>query len=79
MTLFGDTNSNHSPKNQDGLVLTAAVHDNNNRKIKQTFAQEIEEKYFQIPSSQINITAPEKKSSRRGSLRALQVVILRVY
>ena len=74
MTLFGDTNPNHSPKSQD-----ATLQDNNNRKIKQTFAQEIEEKYFQIPSSQINITAPEKKSSRRGSLRALQVVILRVY
>ena len=76
MTLFSDVNSNHSPKNQDGFVLSAAVQDNNNRKMKQTFAQEIEEKYFQIPSPQINVTAPEKKSSRRGSLRALQVVIL---
>lgn len=76
MTLLCDvTNPNHSPKSQDGLVLPAALQDNNNRKIKQTFAQEIEEKYFQIPSSQINSTAPEKKSSRRGSLRALQVGI----
>ena len=76
MTLFGDTNPNHSLKSQDGFGLTTAVQDNNNRKIKQTFAQEIEEKYFQIPSTQINVIAPEKKSSRRGSLRALQVFIL---
>jgi hypothetical protein len=42
----------------------------NPRPINKTFAQEIEDKYFQIPSSS---NVPETKPSRRGSLRAFQV------
>ena len=53
---------------------THLEHSNSNinpKQVKQTFAQEIEEKYFQIPSSS---NVPEIKPSRRGSLRGgLQV------
>ena len=48
---------------------THLEHSNSNinpKQVKQTFAQEIEEKYFQIPSSS---NVQEIKPSRRGSLR----------
>ena len=64
MTVFLDGNSKQS-RNHENYTL-----ETNPRPINKTFAQEIEEKYFQIPSAS---NVPETKPSRRGSLRAFQV------
>ena len=64
MTAFHDGNSKQSRNHGNSTLETIP------RQINKTFAQEIEEKYFQIPSSS---NVPETKPSRRGSLRAFQV------
>ena len=64
VTVFLDGNSKQS-RNHENYTL-----ETNPRPINKTFAQEIEEKYFQIPSTS---NVPETKPSRRGSLRAFQV------
>ena len=64
-TIFVDTNYKQLHNKQE---LTGSSI--NPKQVKQTFAQEIEEKYFQIPTSS---DVQENKHSRRGSLRAFQV------
>ena len=54
---------------------TNATLDSQSKHIRQTFAQGIEEKYFQTPST-TNEATETKSSTRRGSLRAFQVCIL---
>ena len=64
-TMFAEGNYKHLHSQQEHTDSSI-----NPKQVKQTFAQEIEEKYFQIPTSS---NEPENKHSRRGSLRAFQV------
>ena len=64
-TIFVDGNYKQLHSNQENSGSSI-----NPKQVKQTFAQEIEEKYFQVPSSS---NVQEVKHSRRGSLRAFQV------
>ena len=63
--MFAEGNYKHSHSQQEHTDSSI-----NPKHVKQTFAQEIEEKYFQIPTSS---NEPENKHLRRGSLRAFQV------
>ena len=65
--MFAEGNHKHLHSQQEHTDFSI-----NPKQVKQTFAQEIEEKYFQIPTSS---NEPENKHSRRGSLRAFQVCL----
>ena len=69
VNLFFDGLAAHS----QGVSASKTELNENTHPIKQTFAQEIEEKYFQVPSSLTTLRQEEAKPSRRGSLKILQV------